>query len=73
MFIESIAEHVYSPVNTAFAALAGLAAVSRQPDKVSTAVVRAKVQEMLKQPPEQMQWQALFNIDDYAIVYAEKP
>jgi ubiquinone/menaquinone biosynthesis C-methylase UbiE len=71
--LESIAADVYGPVNAAFAALRGMTAASRQPGSVSPESIRADVRKVWQQDPEQHQQLALFNCDEYAVVYAEKP
>jgi ubiquinone/menaquinone biosynthesis C-methylase UbiE len=70
--VESIGEDVYPSANTAFPALIGMAAVGRQPDKVSIDSVRANVRKAAQKEPEQFEWQSFFNCDDYVIIYAEK-
>jgi hypothetical protein len=50
-----------------------MAAATRQPGSVSIDSVRESVKRARLIPPEQQQWTALFNCDEYAVVYAEKP
>lgn len=71
--IESIGADVYPAAEAAFVALAGIAAARKQPDQGALARVRADVQRARQLDSEQLQWQSMFNCDDYAIVYAEKP
>ncbi len=71
--LESIAADVYPAVNTALAALRGMTALERQPGTSSLAEVRASVQRARQMAPEQLPWHALFNCDEYTVVYAEKP
>lgn len=71
--LDSIAADVYGPVNTAFTALRGVTAASRQPGSVTPERIRADVRKVREQDPEQYQHLALFNCDDYVVAYAEKP
>src|SRR3712207_7367126 len=70
--LESIAADVYGPVNAAFAALVGVRMASRQPGSFTPERIRADVRKVWRQDPEQYQQLALFNCDEYAVVYAEK-
>lgn len=71
--LDSIAADVYPAVNTALAALRGMTAVEKQPGTVTVAQVRQSVERARQMQPEQLQWHTLFNCDEYAVVYAEKP
>ena len=71
--LESISADVYPAVNTALVALRGMTAAARQPGATSLARVREDVLRARQTPAEQLQWSTLFNCDEYAVVYAEKP
>lgn len=71
--LDSIAADVYPAVNTALAALRGMTAVEKQPGTVTPAQVRQSVERARRMEPDQLQWHTLFNCDEYAAVYAEKP
>ncbi|MCP3169606.1 SAM-dependent methyltransferase [Myxococcus qinghaiensis] len=71
--LDSIASDVYPAVNTALAALRGMTAAEKQPGSVTVAKVREDVQRARQMEFEQLQWLTLFNCDEYAVVYAEKP
>jgi ubiquinone/menaquinone biosynthesis C-methylase UbiE len=71
--LESLSADVYPAVNTALAALRGMTALERQPGSITLDQVRESVRRARQTDPEQTQWSTLFNCDEYAVVYAEKP
>ncbi|GMU01393.1 hypothetical protein KH5H1_55130 [Corallococcus caeni] len=71
--VESIADDVYPAVNTAIVALRGMTQLEKKPGSTSLHQVRADVHRAMRMTPEQRQWTALFNCDEYAVVSARKP
>jgi ubiquinone/menaquinone biosynthesis C-methylase UbiE len=71
--LDSISADVYPGVNTAITALRGMTAVERKLGAVTVDKVRESVKQARLTPLEQTQWTTLFNCDEYAVVYAEKP
>jgi hypothetical protein len=50
-----------------------MAAISRRLGNVTVEKVRENVLKARQIPEDQLQWTDLFNCDEYAVVYAEKP